>query len=63
MKRIEGAKYIGELPKVLVQAPMEQLSRYTGICGGCKNVVHFLNADTMICPLCAGWESSTKQTI
>jgi hypothetical protein len=55
-KRIDGIKYMGEVPKVFVQAPFDKISDNCARCTGCNCVVHCLDLNAAICPYCVARE-------
>lgn len=60
LQKRSGMKFIGEVPKVFVQAPFIKTSAHSVKCTGCSLIVHALDLKTAICPYCVGKELEDK---
>ena len=55
-KRIDGCEYIGEVPRVFVQAPIVVISATRGRCSACKSIIDAVDIRTAICGACCAKE-------
>lgn len=60
MESRNGFEYVGKVPDYLVIAPIQRLAANMGLCAGCSNMIHFMNYESAICPICASKQALSQ---